>query len=480
MSSLVWPPAPQTRAWLWVRVALAAALAATLAGILLLNPVVAGIFLGVGAATVVALRWPVVGLGILALAVPWAGGVNLIPPPYPVTLVDIIIAAVGLAWITRCVLEHRNPLATRIWTPYIALFLLAMVLSVSQAADWHASLREIVKWGELLVVFVAGSALIRSERDVALLVAALVIAGVSQALLGYVQFFLGLGPEAFAAHRFALRAFGSFDQPNPYAGFLNMTFPFALTAGILSAGRAERYGYRVASVTIAGAILASQSRGALLAGFTAACIVLAVMFGRLRPAFWMGLFAVVAAGWLAALGLIPTSPFQRALNAVGLGDVTFNSVTNANFSAVERAAHWLAGVRMFAAHPILGVGIGNYSVAYPQYHPRGWYASLEHAHNYLINIAAEAGIVGLTAYVLLAGSALWYSCAAIWVSSRGRFRATTLGVLGVLIATNLHNLFDVLYVHGMVAFLGLVTAFIPVAFRMASAPATELGQAHTV
>jgi O-antigen ligase len=479
VSTSTWPVSSAARQWVRTRAAVLAAVVAALAVILLFSPIVAAILLGTLAVTVLALRWPVVGLGLMAVAVPWAGGVNLIPPPYPVTLVDILIAAIGVAWITRCLLERRNPLATRIWTPYIFLFLLAMMVSVSQAADWHASLREIVKWAELVVVFIAGSAFIRSKRDVDLLVAAIVLAGVSQALLGYVQFFFGLGPQAFAAHRFALRAFGSFDQPNPYAGFLNMTFPFALTAGILGQDNVERRWYRLAAVVIAGAVLASQSRGALLAGFTAACIVLAVMFGRLRPAFWAGLFVLIAGGWLAALGLIPTAPFQRILNAVGLGNVTFNSVTNANFSAVERAAHWLAGVRMFAAHPMLGVGIGNYSVAYPHYHPRGWYASLEHAHNYLINIAAEAGIVGLTAYILLAGSALWYSCAAIWVSSRRPLRAATLGVLGVLIATNLHNLFDVLYVHGMVAFLGLVMAFVPVAFRMASAPVTELGQGHT-
>ena len=130
------------------------------------------------------------------------------------------------------------------------------------------------------------------------------------------------------------------------------------------------------------------------------------------------------------------------------------------FSKTERAAHWLAGVRMFAAHPLLGVGIGNYAAAYPAYHPRGWYASLEHAHNYYINIAAEAGIVGLTAYVLVAGTALWYSYAAIRRASDRVCRAAVLGVLGALVATSLHNLFDVLYVHGMVALLGLMMVFV--------------------
>jgi O-antigen ligase len=463
--------------WSGAQVLLIFLVAGALGCVLLLDPLPAAVLLGMLTALALTLTRPVLGLALLGLSVPWAGGLNLLPPPFPVTPTDALVAAIGTAWIVRSIVLRQNPLGTPVWTPYILLFLAATVLSVSQAADWHASLREIVKWAELLVVYVAASGFIRNERDVAFLVGAIVVAGVGQAMLGYVQFFFGLGPEAFAAHRFALRAFGSFDQPNPYAGFLNMTFPFALLVGILGRG-AERGWYRAGAVLIGGAILASQSRGALLAGFSSACIVLAVMSARLRPPFWTGLFALLAGGWLAALNLVPISPFQRVLDAVGLGNVSFNSVTDANFSAVERAAHWLAGVRMFAAHPLLGVGIGNYSAAYPQYHPRGWYASLEHAHNYLINVAAEAGVAGLLCYVLLAGSALWYSCAAILVSPQGRMRAVSLAVLGVLIATNLHNLFDVLYVHGMVAFLGLVMAFVPVAFRTASARATNWGHGH--
>jgi len=122
----------------------------------------------------------------------------------------------------------------------------------------------------------------------------------------------------------------------------------------------------------------------------------------------------------------------------------------------------LAGWRMFQTHPILGVGIGSYPTAYPRYHPRGWYAALEHAHNYYINIAAEAGIIGLAAYLLLAGSALWYSCATMRRARNSLRRAAVLGVIGALVATSIHNFLDVLYVHGMVALLGLLMAVVAV------------------
>jgi O-antigen ligase len=190
-----------------------------------------------------------------------------------------------------------------------------------------------------------------------------------------------------------------------------------------------------------------------------------------------GAVTLLTGGLLAALGAIPLGPFNQLVSAVGLGNVSFGSVNDANFSAVERAAHWLAGVRMFASHPLFGVGIGNYSAAYPAYHPRGWYASLAHAHDYYINIAAEAGVLGLTSYVLLVGSALWYSYATVRATGKGILCAVGLGVTGALLATSFHNIFDVLYVHGMAAFLGLLVSLVGV---RASPQATTGSPSHQI
>jgi O-antigen ligase len=258
-----------------------------------------------------------------------------------------------------------------------------------------------------------------------------------------------------------LRAFGTFDQPNPYAGYLNVTLAFALALGLRHSLSPARFWYRVAAALIAGGILVSGSRGAYLAGMLATVVVLSLAVPWFRVWAWLGVFAGVVGSWLATYNLVPLGPFQRLLATVGVGNVSFTSVNNDNFSAVERAAHWLAGVRMFASHPVLGVGIGNYASAYPNYHPRGWYAPLGHAHNYYINVAAEAGIIGLSAYLLLAGSALWYSYAALRHVPDGVLYAAILGVLGALIATYFHDLFDVLYVHGMAALFGVLVALVP-------------------
>jgi O-antigen ligase len=448
------------------RAGLSALAAAGLAAIWLLPLSDAVGLAGLVAIAAVTLRYPVAGLCLLGLSVPWGTAVPSPAGSSLITPTDLIAALVGGVWLADAAVRRRNPISDRVIAPYIFLYLAAIAVSATQATDLPATAREIIKWTEFTVVFFASVSLLRSRSEIRFVAAALVAGGVSQALLGYAQFVLQLGPAAFGLHRPFFRSYGTFDQPNPYAGYLNMVLPLAIALAF-RAGRAwERTLYAIAATLMALAVLASQSRGALIAGVGAALVLALYLVPRSRAPLTVVAVAGVAFLVGTSFGLVPLGPIGRVLSAVGLGGISFGNVTDANFSAVERAAHWLAGVRMFAAHPLLGVGIGNYSAAYPAYHPRGWYASLEHAHNYFINIAAEAGIIGLTSYVLLTGSALWYSYAITRQARTGACFAVALGSLGALTATTLHNLFDVLYVHGMATLLALIAALAPAVLRI--------------
>jgi O-antigen ligase len=419
------------------------------------------------------LRYPTVGFCLLGLSVPWGSPYTVSAGSFPITPTDLLVGLLGFAWLIRIVTWRVNPFVEAPWIGYVGIFLGAIMLSTSQAADLPASAREVVKWLELATVYLAGTTFIRSGRQVQVIIAAVVAGGVSQALLGFAQTGLSLGPAAFAAQRLALRAYGTFDQPNPYAGYLNLVIPLALAMVLVGPRGRQRVWYALSTLLMVAAVLASESRGALLAGFVAISMMLALTYRGFLAAAFLGVLSLIGGSLLAVYNFLPLSEFDRFLTPLGLANVTFSNVNDANFSAVERAAHWLAGVRMFAAHPLLGVGIGNYSAAYPAYHPRGWYASLDHAHDYFINIAAESGIVGLTAYVLLVGSALWYSFVALRRSREPIFRAAGLGVTGALVATSFHNIFDVLFVHSITTLLGLLMALVAVPFLSPEASGTS-------
>ena len=459
LPTIRWVATP--RRWFYARLCIAAGAGLAVLLIAGASPRVSAAVLAGLAATAIVLRFPVVGIVGIVLSVPWGSELSVHGGTSPITPTELLVALLGIAWIGVSVRDRVNPIPRTLWTPYIMFFLGAILLSVTQASDLRATVPEILKWIEMAVVYFMTVRFIRTRRELHAVVAAVILAGVSQALLGYAQFLFQLGPAAFGVHRPFFRSYGTFDQPNPYAGFLNMTLPMAIAMTALAERTWERRMALASAVVIAAALLSSQSRGALLAGLVGCGLVLGFLSVRVRACEKLiGLFApfVALAG---AFNLLPSGPINKLLSTVGLGGVSFGHVTNANFSAVERAAHWLAGVRMFATHPFLGVGNGNYAAAYPRYHPRGWYASLEHAHNYYINIAAEAGIVGLLTYTLMIGAALWYSYASIRQVHDRLCYAAALGVLGALAATSFHNVFDVLYVHGMAALMGLLVGLLP-------------------
>src|SRR6185312_16107922 len=100
------------------------------------------------------------------------------------------------------------------------------------------SLKELLKWAEMLLTYVMLLTMVRSPREVPRLFVLLIAAGLVEAVVGLAQGLLH-GGGAFRAAG-VLRAAGTFDQPNPFAGFLNMSLPLSLAILLLGLARYER------------------------------------------------------------------------------------------------------------------------------------------------------------------------------------------------------------------------------------------------
>jgi O-antigen ligase len=174
-----------------------------------------------------------------------------------------------------------------------------------------------------------------------------------------------------------------------------------------------------------------------------------------RRWLWLLVILVLLLGcMLIALGgdtLLPSAVAQRFSDFVPyirMPSARGMHVTDENFAIVERLAHWEAAIGMLEDHPVLGVGIGNYVATYPAYALPGWRDALGHAHNYYLHVAAEMGLLGLAAYLLLMGMLFRHGWSAVR-SLRDAYQGVALGILGILAAFATHSLFDNLYVHGM-------------------------------
>jgi O-antigen ligase len=173
---------------------------------------------------------------------------------------------------------------------------------------------------------------------------------------------------------------GMFENPNDLATALDLLLPFAVALTLISKGRARLF-YLVCVAVLAVGVLFTLSRGGFL-GLIASSGVLLWKLGRGRRlkttlvvALICGiLLAVTPGGYGARIATI----FNNDQDQTGSAQLRNELMKRAASIAINR--------------PIVGVGMGNfhfYSIREKQ------------AHNAYLEIAAELGVMGLIAYLIL-------------------------------------------------------------------------------
>lgn len=435
---------------------------------------------------------PLVGLSLVLIIGPFGALESIhFGPSLPKSGQLLFMFVVG-AWLGYGILRHRiNFPRTAVNLPLI-VFIGAAAFSLLDTTSVWTGFKEIIKWiglgAAMFMVADLGTSwrsleakdqLGHQEQKIGIslrwLIAIILVAGVSQALIGIWQFGLrGEGPDHFMILDRFFRAFGTFQQPNPFGGYMGITAALAVGAtigAVLDWNKKTKVGIRwhirdwswllfllASSLILTLALLMSWSRGAWI-GFAAAIVVLALFLPKRR---WLGLL-IVLVGSLIFLFLYRSNVLPAAVagrlsdfaSDLSIGDVRGVHVTEENFAIIERLAHWQSGVGMAQDNLWLGVGFGNYEPAYDDYALLNWPHPLGHAHNYYLNILAETGIVGTIAYLVL-----WVVIFLQLIRLLRRLswpeRGIALGLLAAWTALSVHHLFDKLYVNNLYLFMGVM------------------------
>src|SRR5919199_4668524 len=306
-----------------------------------LPPLLAALVLAAVGLGLLLLARPTIAIYLLVFAVPYAslygtrlGGLNA-------TVTEFIAFCGGAALLIRCALNGQIRLRWAWWRWPLLLFGVAMVASITQATDLTLSIKELLKLGEMLLTYLLVLSYVDTPARLRRLLSLVVLAALSQALLGIgqtlVHFVVHFGPDSFE-RGFVLRASGTFEQPNPFAGYLNLTLPLlfaAVVTGVPLVGRLRG----PALVLLSAALLLSVSRGALLASIAAAVVIVAVHTRRARAlvaAVAVTLF-VLAAG--TVFGLVPASVTETIATALGVNNVDLVNPTPLTWPVAERLAH---------------------------------------------------------------------------------------------------------------------------------------------
>ena len=415
---------------------------------------------------------PLVGVFLLAWSVPFQSLVATTLGEFRVSVTEVVV----LLYVAAAVLSLRRARGVpRLLLLLPGLVLLAvLMLSMLRSQQIESSLEEVIKWAEFLAVYVVTVALLRVTHWRWWVVGGLLVAATAEAAVGLVQTLGRIGPAHFLVNDVLMRAHGTFGQPNPFAGYLVLFFPiaFALWAfGDLEARLPWIRSFTGLVVIVLGsALLASLSRGGLLG--MAGAVLLVLLLGsratrRITLAVGAAVLSLAIVAGLALPGQVTEPALDAALAAVNVRTVASTPVTPENWSVLERLSQWHAGIRMFQDNYLTGVGVGNYDAYYPEVALPNWQQPLGHAHNLYLNIAAESGLLGLGAYLVLVLAIVCLGRRALHNRHDRAVRALAVGILGGLTAYSIHSIFDMLFVQGVGVLLGLLLALLE---NAASAP----------
>ena len=186
-----------------------------------------------------------------------------------------------------------------------------------------------------------------------------------------------------------LRASSLFPDPHIASFFWGMTLPFALTFAVRFVSRARVF-FFAASAIILIADIFTFSRGGYLALLVTLIISLILFFPIIVKKYAPALLCLLFI--LLAFVVIPNPIVSRLLSSFDLTD----------HSTSGRLRIWKEAADIIAKHPLVGVGLGNYS---SEVKPSADYREPRYAHNILLDIAAETGIVnGIVFFLILAFS----------------------------------------------------------------------------
>ena len=248
-------------------------------------------------------------------------------------------------------------------------------------------------------LLLAGVLIARRTKVFRLFLVVTLAAAVAEALLLLKQFGSGGGHEVNPG-RYTVSV-----DANPISAGRGAAagFVIAMFLMLVPVSAAVRFFATVALPLVAIALLASGSRGPILALVLGISVMLILMPGgaerrkRLTLLFGSGIVTIFLAS-----RLVPTESIQRSLS--------FFLGTGTGRDSNERVYTWGEAWQLFTEHPLFGSGVGGFAIREP---------ILAYPHNILLEALAELGIVGFAlvssflALAIACGVSVWRASAGI-------------------------------------------------------------------
>jgi hypothetical protein len=329
--------------------------------------------------------------------------------------------------IVRAVIVERQPLVVTPVLPLVFIFLAALFLAGVRSPEPTIVQHNIGLYlTEGLLLYLLVSNAVRTTPMLTRVIWTLILAG---ALMGGLSVFqelthsyandyagfaqvdrLGSGggfnvaPESAGQKELRPRLGGPIGSENRYAQILAVVFPLALIRAFRDPRRGRRLAAAAASVLIAGGIFLSFSRGAAIA--VAVTIVMILLLRELKLRNVLPALAVLTA---IVFFVVPDYIVRLSTleGVTALSSASTDSTDRPDSALVGRETENLAALHTFIDHPVTGVGPGVYFAEYSRDYANRlglrYLASERRGHSLYLELSADTGIFGLTAFLVMVG-----------------------------------------------------------------------------
>ncbi|MEW5768653.1 MAG: tetratricopeptide repeat protein [bacterium] len=354
----------------------------------------------------------------------------------------------------------RNP---KLFLP-LGIFLLLACFSTALSPYKLASLYEFANLISYALLFWIILVSVKDSQTIHLLLNVLLGVSLLVSLYGLAQYF---GYDIFTGGGGVTSTFGN---SNFLAGFLVVVIPLAITFSFRISHPLRGYpefrnkgpevrkgvnppsplptkwgrhlpsvGYGILSLCLILCLGLTQTRGAWIA-FGVEIILLIVIFSIRNPRSVIAVGLVLLFLSIGLLLLVQPATIQRVTSIFEPAGFDLTPSPEGVKSSIQvRLFIWQGTLRMFAAAPILGHGLGTFMINFPQFRPAGFHSgglghNTHHAHSEYMEILAEMGILGLLAF-------LWFIFTCLWIGVKkwGMLSGCLVSIIGLLV----HSAFTV-------------------------------------
>ncbi len=314
----------------------------------------------------------------------------------------------------------------------------------SLSFDPNATKTTVVFILSMLVYFSASLAFIDTPKRMRIIVYTIIIFGFALAFIGIIQSLIS-HDKIYGLLDARLGApFGPFVNRHNFAAYMEMTL--GLSLGLLFTGAIDK-DKRLLFFTAIGlmgvSLLMSQSRGGLISFIASLAFLIALTSfrqdekGREVKADSRAI--------LLRVGLAFAFVIVLFIGIASIGSDTsltrLTEQTQANDPTPSRTEIWQTTLKMIAARPVFGWGLGAYGIGYAQFDVRNGATRAEQAHNDYLQVLADTGIIGAIIGIFFIASLFYQS----WQrrKTKDTFRkGVVAGSLTGCFAVLVHSLFD--------------------------------------